>query len=488
MFQRIFFTNILLNLLLILNFFGYCLSQSMWTKTYGGNEFDAGYSIHQTSDNGYIIGGLTQSYIWLIKTDSYGDTIWTKIYRGTNRNYSYECAALQTEDDGFIIAGPIEVGDGGLNIWLLKTDTFGDTIWTKSYGGNYDEYISSVQQTSDEGYIIAGCTFSFKENSHGDVYLIKTNSSGDTVWTKTYGENSFWEDIKSVQQTSDSGYIMTGCAYDIFIASDKSFFIKTDSLGDTVWTKTYGSKYLYSVQQTSDHNYIIAGTSYYPGRSYDALLIKSNSSGDTIWTKNHGGINTDYANFVQQTSDQGYIIAGETESFGAGGKDVWLIKTNSSGDTIWTKTYGGSGNDIAYSVVQTSDSGYIIAGETESFGAGDSDVWLIKTDQDGNTEGITFIDNSTNNIAPDDYKLYQNYPNPFNPITNISYTIKNSNYVILKIYNILAQEIQTLVNTFQKTGNYTVNFDAKNLSSGLYFYKLQVGDNVIQTKKMLLMR
>ena len=138
--------------------------------------------------------------------------------------------------------------------------------------------------------------------------------------------------------------------------------------GDTLW-------------KTTDEGYIITGHTW----SYDIWLIKTNASGDTLWTKTFGGMDFDWSFSVQQTADGGYIITGWTESFGAGDRDIWLIKTNANGDTLWTKTFGGNGDDGGSQVQQTIDEGYIITGWTESFGAGDDDIWLIKTNADGDS-------------------------------------------------------------------------------------------------------
>ena len=203
---------------------------------------------------------------------------------------------------------------------------------------------------------------------------------------------------------------------------------------------------------------------------------------DTLWTKTFGGTGDDYGASIKQLSDGGYIIVGSTESSGAGHSDIWLIRTDVSGDTLWTKTIGGNNNETGRSVDVTSDGGYIVAGNTDSFGAGQNDIWLIKIPPD-----VTHV-SMKNDRNPNSFILFQNYPNPFNPSTRIPYVIPKSDYVALKIYDMRGREIQTLVSEFQRAGAHSVTFDANTLSSGLYFYKLQVGSELIKARKMLLIR
>jgi hypothetical protein len=380
----------LLSVSLVALFTQYAHAQVRFAKTYGGTSYDSASSVQQTSDGGYIVAGMTTSFgagnwdIFLIKTDANGNILWAKTYGGTYSEYA--SSVQQTSDGGYIVAGmTTSFGAGGRDILLIKTDANGDVQWAKTYGGTNDDFAYSVQQTSDGGYIVAGTTNSFGAGV-GDFFLIKTDASGDIIWAKTYGGTN--TDLAySVQQTSDGGYIVTGLTRSFGAGWNDVFLIKTDENGDIQWAKTYGgtsSDAAYSVQQTSDGGYIVAGFTYSFGAGVgDFFLIKTDASGDIIWAKTYGGTNTDLAYSVQQTSDGGYIVAGFTLSFGAGGRDILLIKTDANGNIIWAKTYGGTNWDEGYSVQQTSDGGYILAVLTNSFGAGWYDILFIKTDASG---------------------------------------------------------------------------------------------------------
>jgi len=365
-----------------------------WERTYGRTYNDVGHSVQQTTDGGYIITGYTDSYlssdssdVYLIKTDNYGDTLWTKIYGGPynhDRGYSVQ----QTTDEGYIIAGgTYSYGYGGSDVYLIKTDNNGDTLWTKTYGGSYDDYGYSVQQTFDQGYIITGR----KQISYSEinVYLIKTNSNGDSIWTKTIDSGL---QGNSVQQCTDGGFIIT---------ADGANLIKTDSYGDTLWTKIYDfgenkQSTGNSVQQTTDGGYIITGTiseNHVGAVFWKMFLMKTDSSGDTLWTRFNDGGYAEYGYSVQQTTDNGYIVICNNilgDAWSPPPTDMYLIKTDYNGDTLWTKKYGNGTEDgfFGHSVKQTLDGGYIITGYK---GIYDRDVYLIKTDENGDVLFITDI-------------------------------------------------------------------------------------------------
>jgi len=442
-------------IILLLFIISISLAQQTWIRTYGTYYDDWGISVQQTLDGGYIVAGLTYSFgagdadIWIIKTDTSGDTLWTRTFGGASDDRGY--SIQQALDGGYIITGSTySFGAGSADVYLIKTNASGDTLWTRTSGGRHFDIGCSVQQTTDGGYIVAGGTFSVEDSLWGDVYLIKTNSSGETIWTRTYGRGDIdWG--TSVQQTSDGDYIIAGYTYSLVNNSFDVYLIKTNASGDTLWTRTYGGTNDdrgSSVQQTLDGGYIIAGfTCSFGAGSNDIYLVKTNASGDTLWTRTYGGTNDDYGLYVQQTPDSGYILTGYTRSFGAGNCDVYLIKTNVQGDTVWTRTYGGTSHDYSYSVQQTSDGGYIIAGITDSLGNG-YDVLLIKTDADG----IAAVEERKKQSL--EVRL-QAVPNPFTSFARIL-GYENENFTLSDI-------------TGRMVGKYKGAKIGANLPAGVYF-------------------
>jgi hypothetical protein len=465
---------------------------STWVKTYGGTYTDWANSVQQTSDEGYVIAGSTYSFgtrdgnndVWLIKTDTTGDTLWTRTYTRSSDTSSNEAAfsVRQTSDGGYIIAGYTgSLATGLLDVYLLKTNADGDTVWTKTFGeADYLDIGFSVQQTSDGGYITTGITESYGAGE-ADVWLIKTDANGDTTWTRTYGgtEN---DEGNCLQQTSDGGYIITGVTTSYGEGTPDSsnvYLIKTDANGDTIWTKAYGGagdEAGQSVQQTSDAGYIITGVTTSCGAGEgDVWLIKTDANGDTTWTKTFGGASLEWGSSVQQTSDEGYIITGVTESYGAGEADVWLIKTDSNGEVVWTRTFGGTGDDEGYSVEQASDGGYIIAGVTE-LSVETGNVYLIKTDSLGNVgieEEKEYDESSPIFITAS--------PNPAGPEATIRYALPEETRVSLKVYDASGRMLKVLADEEQSSGVHSIYWNGrddtgKQLSSGVYFLNLKAGE------------
>ncbi|MDI6841007.1 MAG: T9SS type A sorting domain-containing protein [bacterium] len=412
---------------------------------------------------------------------------WEKTYKPGDGSTKYCCSAGQTQDGGYALAGWAWCSPDVRRVYLIKTDQAGNLLWTKRYTGvaNHDEGYS-VAETQDGGYIIAGFTGEMGPSIWCNAWLIKTNSSGDTIWTKMYGSGG--EGGYSVAQTTDGGYIVAGISLKYGPVNWDIYLIKTDSAGNSLWTKTYGgpnNDYGYSVAQTEDGGYIIAGyTKSYGAGGYDVYLIKTDKVGDILWTKTYGGTRDDYGYSVAQTEDGGYIIAGETKSYGTGTplySNVYLIKTDPVGNTLWTKTYGGASSEMGYSVAQTQDGGYITAGLTFSWG-GSPDAYLIKTDPTGVAE--------TSNVYKSGYCSLDIVPTIGTGIFNISFYIPSSvnlQSVSLIIYDAAGRLVETLVSVKNEPGYYNVTWSPKGFKAGVYFVKFTAG-NFNLTKKLILIQ
>ena len=357
---------------------------TLWTRTYGGISSDRGFSVQQTADGGFVLAGYTSSFgvggddVWLIHTDAKGDTLWTRTFGGSNTDVGR--SVQQAADGDFVLAGHTNsFGAGSRTVYLIHTDATGETLWTRTYSGiNYSEG-GTVRQTADGGFVVGGYTGSF--TGYSDAYLIRIDANGDSLWTRTFG-GSGTDRGNSVQQTSDGGFVLAGWTISFGAGASDVWLIRTDPQGNILWTRTFGgwnTDVGRSVQQTTDGGFVLAGYTFsYGAGAADVWLIRTDAQGDTLWTRTYGGSSYDWGNSVQQTADGGFMVAGYTSSFGAGGDDVWLIKTDAQGNTLWTRTYGGPMDDASYSVQQTGDGGFVVAGYTSSFGAGGEDVWLIR--------------------------------------------------------------------------------------------------------------
>jgi hypothetical protein len=300
----------------------------------------------------------------------------------------------QTSDGGYIAGGwTYSYEAGGVNSFIIKLNSLGNIEWSKAIGGSSDDEIYSISQTSDGGYIAVGNTLSYGAGSW-DAFIIKLNSLGNIEWFKTIGGSSS-DSIYSISQTSDGGYIAGGWTLNYGAGSWDAFIIKLNSSGNIEWSKAIGGSdydYIYSISQTSDGGYIAGGrTLNYGAGSWDAFIIKLNSSGNIEWSKAIGGSDYDYIYSISQTSDGGYIVGGSTQSYGAGNWDAFIIKLNSSGNIEWSKAIGGSNIDEIASIFPTSDGGYIAGGWTRSYGAGGYDAFIIKLDSYGNASSCTNI-------------------------------------------------------------------------------------------------
>lgn len=345
--------------------------------------------------------------------DNNGQAVKEILLSGTDRNIN----SNGSSNNEYIIGGSYRYGIPDLlpysdYAYLLKIDEFGNRIWDNRFSDeNHDAYGRSLDLTSDGGFILAGSYYTETNTTRMDIYLVKTGPAGNAVWTKKIG-GSKWDEGYSVQQTTDGGYIITGYTRSQGSGNKDVFLVKTNTEGNTTWQKAYGgteNDWGFFVQQTSDGGYIVAGrTESYGSGGYDIYLIKTNPNGNLTWENTYGGSSTDYGYSVQEISDGGYIIAGSTESYGAGEADVFLVKTDEFGNKIWSKTFGGEKWEYGKSVFQTEDGGYIISGTSSSYNETTSNnqirtkeishtkVYIVKTDSSGNKVWWTAIGGSSN--------------------------------------------------------------------------------------------
>jgi hypothetical protein len=312
------------------------------------------------------------------------DVLWSSLQEGYDFITGY--SAIQTSDGHLITVGNTHHDDAsGLDVWLKKVNPFGELVWIKTYGGPYYDIGLSVHETADGGYIIGG-----QSGSH--PFLIRTNIDGDTLWTRKYSGN-YQGMCYEVIPVFEGGFVLTGYYSppgDMVYDPPHVWLARVDDTGDTLWTRRFGGNYQatgFSIQEVHSwlmgyDGYIITGSTTESG-SEDIWLLRIDLQGDTLWTRKYGGDGNDIGYSVRMTDDEGYIIAGRTESFGEGSGDVYLIKTDYSGHVEWQQTYGGSGLDEGSYVQQTDDSGYIIAATTRSFYPGNDNIWIIKTQEDG---------------------------------------------------------------------------------------------------------
>jgi len=301
------------------------IGDTLWMRKYGGPSVDFAQSVEQTFDQGYIVCGITQSFgsgyhdIYLFKVDNVGALLWSKAFGGTFGEDGI--SVKQTADSGYVLTGHTMDTSMAGEIVLIKTNPTGNIIWQKRYGGIDQDFAYDLQLTNDGGYVIAGSTQSWGSGMI-NTYILRTDSNGDTLWTKVYSIPGWGMSATSILENEDSSFIVLNHAHDSIV------LMKLMPDGDTIWTKgfTNTGNFIYgNILETLDNGYIFSGTDQLP------FLIKTNSYGDTLWTREYGIINgAGYA--VDCTSDSGFIITGEAV-LGSMSYGIYLIKTDKHGNS-----------------------------------------------------------------------------------------------------------------------------------------------------------
>lgn len=361
---------------------------SIWAKIYGDAQDEEAFAAKRTPDGGFIVGGTTASFgagrqdFWILKTNANGAVQWQRAYGGEESEFLM--AMEQTSDGGYIAVGSTHsFGEGRRNLWVLKIDADGELEWQNAYGGsNVDGPAAAVQQTTDGGYITGGFTYSF--GTGGDLLVLKLDPLGNIEWQRNYGGTGAERRLENVRQTGDGGYILLSTSTSFTADGSALWVLKIDPLGAIQWQRVYPGDHADAedIQLTDDGGYIVVAESSARPADPDYWVLKLEEDGDIEWQKAYGGTGDEDVQPIRQTSDGGYVVGGSTNSFGAGDSDVWLIKLDAAGNVEWQKTHGGSRDEDLISLEQVSE-GYIAAGWTQSFGADDKDLLLLRLNRGG---------------------------------------------------------------------------------------------------------
>ena len=468
-------------------------SDTLWTRTFGGPNADGAYAIESTSDGGFIVAGEKEiSYfgptdVYLLKVDGNGDLAWSRTFGETNAN-EIGRSVQQTSDGGYIVAGYAGVGQDN-QVYLLKTDSEGNFQWDASFGPTPDNRGHCVRQTSDGGYIIAGQAYVV----HGafgsyDSYIIKTDAQGGLEWQRFMG-GDMNDYALTVCEVLGGGYIAAGRTQSFGVWD--AYLIKLSAVGDSLWARAVGGA---AADEATDimelpdgGGFVFSGISVAPSRGDgDVYLARTDTDGNIVWSRTYGGDSDDDGQSLAMTRDGGYIIAAMSSSFGAFSWDVYVIRTDSLGNEIWSRTFGNDGDDRGHGVTRQSDGSFAVAGWTSSFGAGWLDVYVIKFQGDGTVS----VDDGAD--MPREIALGPNYPNPFNATTSIPLTLSEKSTIEISIYDIPGQRVSVVTRGVYPPGEHRFVWDGKyigggNAPSGIYFYRADCG-GAHRIGKMVLLR
>lgn len=464
-------------------------AQITFEKWYGGIYQESAHSL-VVQANGYLILGHTNSHtagmdtnIYIIKTNLKGDTMWTRMIGGPGHDVGY--SIKPTKDGNFIVAGSTGINrNENPDAWLIKMDSSGTVLWAKKHGGYGTDVAFDVEETTDNGFILVGNTH-LPGTDSVNAFLWRTDAAGNEVWYKTYGGNRD-DEGHSVKQTPDGGFIFIGQTWSFGQGSEDYYVVKTKSDGEVEWSKTYGGKDLdigQDMQVVSD-GYVLAGdTKNYGAGGYDSWFIKINKQGDVIWTKTYGGESKDITHMVQKTNDGGFIIAGNMRSGGLGDNpNFWLIKVDADGNQQWTNHFGFKFHEHGYFVRQLADGGYIVLGHsticydnmppTYTY---DVQVYMAKVDATGN-----FTLSSSELLSESNLSVF---PNPVaDGLLEVQLDTKSRVDIDMSLIDVTGRTVYN--QRFIANGNSSQIIDVSTMPKGVYFLKLS-NDKKYLTKKVV---
>lgn len=480
-----------LSIILLISIITNCFGQSItWDRTYLQSIATTGKSVKQTTDGNYIVTGGRYNYGGFIsKLNPLGDTLWTRY-----TPYTQMHSIVESPDGNYVAIGY------DYYLYITKYSPSGSQIWAKEIEEpGYDIYAYNIINTNDSCFLVCGLT-RFGIPSVRSAYYTKIDQYGTKLWSKMITVQNAILGLRNSFQTNDNGYILIGGK----TINDNGDFllVKINSLGDTVWTRNFGSQifdYGLSVFQTYDNGFLAFGNIEYSNQNIKLYFLKTDSLGNLQWSKIYGDTNTFYQmlygeNAIKSKYDNSFYVTGFSTDLPIGDTNkIFLLKIDESGNRLWDKFYKKDTLHLrGFAIDQTSDSGFVISGD-----AFDSPVitntlsdpqylYVLKLDKNGilNPIGI----NNDQQIIPKSFQILNVYPNPFNPVTNILIEMNKREYLTVKIYNILGKEVQVLTKKYYDFGKHIIRFDGTIYPSGIYFIAITTNKEQKEVRSVILIK
>lgn len=464
---------------------------TIWTRVYGQPNHETGEAIRPTADGNYIVVGSNASdgfggydcCLWKIDPD--GALLWMYHYGTIDTEMGR--SVVQTPDGGYLIAGDFDeyAPNSTRDIYIVKTDSLGIQLSSHLYGGANDDYVGQMLPLPNGTYLVVGSTNSY---GIGDLsfWLLYLDADGDTIRTVTCGD-AYQEWATSATLSPDSNLVIAGVRHGYPSQAEDVYIVKADMNGNIIWERNYGFQHndrAYDIKATPDGGYILTGytTDDTPYVTRDIYVLKTDSNGDTLWTRQFGDVWEDWSYAVNITDAGNYVVAGRAWNDTSDSSAALIIMLNPEGETLWTKLIQNDQSIGPNDIIQTDDGGYLLTGFTADFSLHDYnlDLYLARLAPD-----IVGVDET--GPIPAAYSMLANYPNPFNASTTISYSLPQSSSVTLDIYDILGRKVQTLYHGKQAAGRHSLIWQADSFVSGIYFYRL-TANSLKQTRKLILLK
>jgi hypothetical protein len=466
---------------------------TLWCREFGEDTTaEQAFSVEQTPDGGFLLAGYTGSggayrtRCLAVRTDANGETIWTRSF-GSDTLSEGVCAVLSTSDGNFLLVGEGEETSNESGILFLDISANGDSLWSRNY------FVSDTMAAHSRaaawlqnGDIIAAGYASSSEMYRANAWLMQASANGDSLWYHSFGGDTTSDAFLAVKPTTD-GIFAAGFTGNSDAYRTKLWIIKTDFSGELLWSHAFGADTAASacqaIHETMDGGFLLGGYTGTGGAwRTKAWILKTDANGDTLWSRKFGHDTSSTACYsIEGLSDGGFVLSGFTGASSGGNRDLWLMRINSAGDSLWSYVLGGdTSREAGFEIEQLSDGGFVIAGYTGDRDDWRTNAWLIRTTPELSAD-------PPGPWVPMPCALSQNYPNPFNANTTISFDLPSESRVLLNMFDITGRKVVTLADEVMVAGGHVINFDAGALPSGIYIYRLQA-DGFSRSRKLVVLK